>query len=141
LPQSFVENYGDGVCEVQAAHVGIHYRYLQAPVPIGFQEVFRQPAGFSPEDDAIVAAKRKVNVRSFGVRGEINKPGVCECRMKTTEISMSVQNNLGPIIETRSLNCPIVHSESRNSDNVQRGSGRRTESRNISGVLRDLGLD
>jgi hypothetical protein len=46
-----------------------------------------------------------------------------------------------PVVETRALECPIVDAKTERLDEVQRTAGSGAQSRDVSGVGRNLGLD
>lgn len=51
---------------------------------------------------------------------------------------MACEVDFRPVVETRALECAIVHAKAGDADDVQRNVGRGTEARDVTGVRWNL---
>ena len=138
LAEGFVKHNAYGGGEVQAAHIWIQHRYLQAVVPIRAQQCFRQASCFGSKDKAVVVLKAPFGLKAFGFCSEIHEPRVGQRLIERFEISMAREVHLRPVIEARSFHCTIVHAKACNADDVKRHVRRSTQASDVAGVRWNL---
>ena len=138
LTESLVKHNAYGGGEVQAAHLFIQHRYLEAVVPIRAQQGFREASCFGSKDEAVVVLKAPIGVETLGFCSEINKPRVGQRLIERFQISMTREVHLRPVIEARSLHCTIVHAKACNADDMKRDVRRSTQASDVAGVRWNL---
>ena len=82
-----------------------------------------------------------VSVDAIRFRGEINKARSRQRYVECFKIRVPSEIYFGPIVETGATHRAIVHTKSRDADDVQGNVRRRTQSRDVAGVWRNLRFD
>ena len=138
LPQSLVKYYSDGGCKIQAADIGVWHRDGQTAFPVGFQNVFGQSAGFSPEDETIIILKLPVGVTVLGFGRKIQKTRIGQTLIKLFQIEMAVDFNFVPVVQARAFDSLFVEPETGNADDVEISESGGAEAGDISRIRRNF---
>ena len=141
MAQSFVKDDADAVCEIQAAHALVRHRDRKTAFAVQFQNVFRQPARFASENEAISGREFPVAVKLRAAGFDVEKTRFRQRGVKPFEIDMTMQPHFFPVIETGAFEGAVVHPEAGRADDVQIGKSRRAEPRDIARVGRNFGFE
>lgn len=104
------------------------------------QDLIGQPAGFGAENEAVVFHEFPLGVSALALCREVNESGSWQSGIKCGEVNVPAKCDVLPIVEARTSQRAIVHSETGNTNNMKFGFGRGAESGNVARVWRDLGL-
>ncbi|SRR6266853_1741331 len=103
-------------------------------VPVSAQDIFREATGFSPEDQTVVSFERPVCIELIAFCREVNETRVGQGRVKSLEVSVPLENDLGPVVKSGPADRSSIHAESRHTHDMKRNPGSRTKPRDIAGV-------
>jgi hypothetical protein len=140
LADGFVEHNGNGGGEVEASGSGEH-RDGETAVRMGREEVFRESAGFSSEDECIAIGKGGRPVGTVGFGGEQEEAACLRVLEAVWKGIPRAFVALVPVVHPGAPTGGMVNVEAEGSDQVEARSGGGAEACDIAGIGRDFRLD
>lgn len=140
VSQRFVKHNGRGVREVQRSY-GTKGRNAVHLVWETFEQRFIKANAFFAEDECIAGAIVRFEVAFGRDSAEKVDPSVGPSRGEVVEVGMCFEIDEVPVVDTSAANRVFVNAKPQLSDKVQATLRCGGESRDVAGVLRNLGLD
>lgn len=140
LAVGLVHHDRDRVREVQRAHLTDRGDAVNLVGVLGEQLVWEAHA-LATEHQGVVRPERRVEVALLSGGGEKPRARARMSMTKVRPIEVTLQLDERPVIEPGAPHGLLIDREAQLSDEVQRKLKRRGEARDVSRVLRDLGVD
>src|SRR5438105_1318195 len=141
LADCFIEHDGDGCSQVEASDFRIDHWDGEASIPVRAQQVFRQAARLTTEDEAIVHLELPVRVISLSLCRKKYESGVGQCLVESFHVAVTMKLNFRPVIQSGAAHGAIIKAKTRHAYDVQRHTGRRAQTRDIARIWRDFRLN
>ena len=137
LPESFVENNGDGGGEVQAADGWVEYRHANCALAVRLKQCSGQAMSLAAEDQKVVRRVVHVAVKK---RALLGRKIECMVWMRLRELikqAMDVHVDMLPVVKPGAAQSSIVQAKSERPHKMQLSSRCSAQPRNISCILWD----
>ena len=105
------------------------------------EQGFGQSACLLAKQEVVAVPEGDVGICMLGLGGQIEIPPVRVLLKERIQVFVPAHVEQVPVIQPRTLELPVIDGEAERLDKVQHGAGDRAGARDVSGVLRDLGLD
>ena len=134
LSQGLIEDDGNGVGKVQAAHPLAHHWNSVSSILMGVEELLRKAASLRTEDEEILCLKVGLRIGNFrppGKEKELTTPVFLE---KVLPGIVKADINILPVVESGPLEMLVVDFESQGGHEVERRVGGGAETGDTAGV-------
>lgn len=135
LPESFVENNGDGGGEVQAADSWVEDRHANGALAVRFKQCSGQAMGLAAEDEEVVRRIAHVAVKKRALLGCKIERMVWMRLCELIKRAMDVHVDMLPVVKPGTAQSSIVQAKSERPHKMQLSSRCSAQPRYIPCIL------
>src|SRR5262245_33698769 len=140
LTHALVESDRHGACEIQAPRLGPD-RNSQDPVRRILEPSWGQSTTFRAEDQGVAWPELGFGIQPAALGAVRPHPVATEMSDDLAQVVHHAKLQMLPVVQTRSLQVPVVEMETKRSDQPERCARRHTGSSDRAGVGCDLRLE
>jgi hypothetical protein len=141
LPQCFINHDACGCGKIEATHIiQVHWNSGYS-IGKAVKDLRRKPRGFRPEKNVVIRSIAHLIIQIASLAAGEHYAARVHVREKPLQRFPHHEVHFGPVIESGSLEGPVINSESQGFDEMEPGTHRAAQASYIPGVRRDFRMD